>query len=581
MALDPHFKTLIEEATIPGVEVAIEALKNNGVDDFVGAGFLDEDDLAEVASGDLAVLAALREIRSRSAPLKDGWSKLVNLVGPKKEAVIPPPCVAAVVPSSSSSSARTLRSSTLSFVRRNLFGGLPPSGHKRLRSRGAASSMDKREHDMAAALKKVHGVFMKFAFMAPRLVSIRNGHEDLLSMQLETYRMGSRSAAVVAQRARLAESFFLDVSSYGWVANRLTPFQTATWVRSRMIGGLKTAASSASQTLRLVFAATSWKMNLKHPLVQGQLKSKGGTGQVAEPPVSALTPPASMVINMEELISSAPTVQLRCLAGFFVLLALGSGRAGDIAATRRLLLTKDALSGQSVMKNKKFVWTQWFCARRGLVSDWAALWMLELKKEGLPGADFVLWACNGSCDQWLDRPASYPDLRRGLHFLLHNCCGFSIEEAIEYNPHSFRHFLVESGQQLRTLKVCSEEDLERLGHWAKGSSMPQSYDNAAGVSELQARYTIIGALQSGWRPAGQGELPQHPSSFSVPELVPVGHIARKMRHLVKPCAAVTVCGMWQCGSRDLPGKDALYGDVPSDFKPCKVCVRGNVGDRPQ
>ena len=66
-----------------------------------------------------------------------------------------------------------------------------------------------------------------------------------------------------------------------------------------------------------------------------------------------------------------------------------------------------------------------------------------------------------------------------------------------FNPHSFRHFLVESGQQLRALSVCDSTDLEKVGHWCKGSSMPDRYDNASGTSELMARLKIVDALRKG------------------------------------------------------------------------------------
>ena len=153
------------------------------------------------------------------------------------------------------------------------------------------------------------------------------------------------------------------------------------------------------------------------------------------------------------------------------------------------------------------MWTPWFCSRQGLKGDWAVTWFTTLTSQALPGPDFILFAPNSSFDAWLGRPAEYADIRRSLHFIIFTFLGYDAETAVEFNPHSFRHFLVESGQQLRALKVCTDTDLEKLGHWAKRSSMPNTYDNAAGTSELSDRYTVIGALKSGWRPARQGELP--------------------------------------------------------------------------
>ena len=80
-------------------------------------------------------------------------------------------------------------------------------------------------------------------------------------------------------------------------------------------------------------------------------------------------------------------------------------------------------------------------------------------------------------------------------------------EAVQFNPHGFRHILVSIGQQLRFQNIVSERDLERLGHWSKGSIMPDKYDSAAGVSELRARTALLDVVRNGWRPAKEGDLP--------------------------------------------------------------------------
>ena len=311
----------------------------------------------------------------------------------------------------------------------------------------------------------------------------------MLEMQLQVYRAGSRSAVVVARRASACDNFFLDIASHGWRASCVSPFQVATWVRSRVASGHKSSGQTAAATLRMVRAATDYKLHLRHPLVQGQMKSVNAPG-AKEPPAPALTPSVEMVTAMEELVTTATTPQQRCLAGFFTLLAYCSGRASDVQASRKLSLAPDAIHGESIMKNKA-VWTKWFCIRRGLTGDWADKWMRELNLQSLPQGDFILWAPNSSYDEWLDRPATYQDLRRALHFLLHGFLGMSLDDAVLHNPHGFRHFMVESGQQLRSMKICEPGDIDRLGHWAKGSPMAESYDSSAGVSELRIRHTIV------------------------------------------------------------------------------------------
>ena len=62
-------------------------------------------------------------------------------------------------------------------------------------------------------------------------------------------------------------------------------------------------------------------------------------------------------------------------------------------------------------------------------------------------------------DEWLGRPAEYPDVRRALQLVLMALFGMSAEEAVEFSPHGFRHVLISCGQQVRA-------DLECLGHWS-------------------------------------------------------------------------------------------------------------------
>ena len=191
---------------------------------------------------------------------------------------------------------------------------------------------------------------------------------------------------------------------------------------------------------------------------------------------------------------------------------------------------------------------------------------------------WINWPLNtflGLTSTWWPRelPVICSDLRRGLHLILRVCLGWEIEVAIRYNPHCFRHFLIESGQQLRSLKVCSTDDMERLGRWTKGSSMPDAYDNASGVSELMARHTVVQALKSGWRPVAEGHLPNQvsSSSSSSSSLVYVGHKVSKKVHVHKRGTRRTSCGMWTCGTPDFPAKQAEFVDISSTWERCKQC----------
>jgi len=196
---------------------------------------------------------------------------------------------------------------------------------------------------MDAALRKVHSVFVKHASASPRFISL----------QLQSYRMGSRSARVVAQRARSAEAFFLDCRVLRIDMASATPFQVALWVRSRCVDGCKSAATMAAATLRTVEFATDWKLHLDHPLVKCQVMPAPNPDGDSAPAVTAKTPTVKMVRDIENLVRCAETPQLRCISGLFACLAFGATRFSDAQASKDLYLTTDAITGSAFLKNKR------------------------------------------------------------------------------------------------------------------------------------------------------------------------------------------------------------------------------------
>ena len=478
-----------------------------GLVEVIDVALMDDEDIKSITANKHNLILQLEAMREIARTYKDGWSAL-QLIPPAPTPLatsVPSPSAAPGVKPCASSSRSSLGMALSSFTRRSVLDA------KQRPSQSSAECANKslkiiREVSMDSGVEKVHKVFVLYASTSPRFVDIASGPKDMVSMQLQVSRHGSRSAKVVAQRARAAELFFLDISSFGWCVSTLSPFEVATWVRNCVSSGRKTAGACAASTLKLINFGTEWVTHVSHPLVIGQIQSFKTSSQAQEPPVPALTPTLELVLKMEALIDSADTPQLRCMTGFFTLLAYGTIRASDAQGSRGLRLTADAIAAESLMKNKH-VWTKWFCSRIGVHGDWASKWMDTLSGEGLPGPDYILFAPNASFDSWLDRPAEYSDIRRALHFIYHLYCGMSLDEAVAYNPHGFRPFMVEAGQQFRSLKVCSFEDVERLGHWVRGSAMPDAYDSASGVSELQVRHVILKARRGGWRPAREGELP--------------------------------------------------------------------------
>jgi len=341
---------------------------------------LDDEDIESlVGADDLEFTCRLRD---NAKDFEKGWATL-SVLTPSPAL---PVTAAAIVPKSSAypqrmpskTSASSLKASMKSFTVRVALGRKVAKPASALKHSSIAC---KAKADMDGALKKVHMVFVTHASTSPRFMALDQDVAHVYDMQLQSYRMGSRSARVVAQRARSAETFFLDCKVLRIDIASATPFQVALWVRSRCVDGCKSAATMAAATLRTVEFATDWKLHLDHPLVKCQVMPAPNPDGDSAPAVSAKTPTVKMVREIENLVRCADTPQLRCIAGLFACLAFGATRFSDAQASKDLYLTKDAVTGSAFLKNKK-TWTRWFCSRNGFEGDWAGEWMKELNEQG-------------------------------------------------------------------------------------------------------------------------------------------------------------------------------------------------------
>ena len=546
----------------------IDALHEAGLFQSIRLAMVELEDLSELFRDDESAhtLAAKAWVVAKTRV--DGWTKIPNIWGTgtttsntevPNELIVPP------MPLGHSLSAKTATLALSSFTRRLLTGKPARKSPKK-----PEGSVEKREQvKMEEAVAKVHEVFVREAHETPRFMLLGSSAPLALDMQKDVYRMGSMSYKVVARKAAMAQSFFNDIRVCGWHINSLSPFMVAAWTRGRVSGGQKSAARSAKQTLQLVSAATSLNLHIDDPMVKGQLAIRNSSGTHEEPPVKAKDIDIEHIIKFEELVWTASTPQHRCYAGFFSLLGGTSLRASDALRTKKLRVVGDAVTGVSRMKAKKS-WTNWFADKTGFSGrQWAVEWLEALCDSGLPGPDFVLKAANNAGDEWTDRPAEYGDVRRMLHLMLIMYMGVEAEVAVTFNPHGFRHVLVTAGQQLKSYGVVKEEDLERLGHWVKGSAMPRNYDVEAGVSEMSVRVALLQQIRQGWRPAGEGCLPSPPvAERSTPHRV--ANKKRKMVHAWQD-GTVTKCGKWRCGTDKDPSIEATFEGIPDAWAKCRTC----------
>ena len=238
--------------------------------------------------------------------------------------------------------------------------------------------------------------------------------------------------------------------------------------------------------------------------------------------------------------------------------------------------------------------------------DWAEPWLAELRENGMPGPDYLIRAPNASLDRWLNRPARYADFSRALHLLLMVYGGESPSTVIDYTPHGCRHVQVTAAAQLVSQGLLTDAAVEVLGHWEKGSKMPRAYNDAACVTELATRRTVLDSFRSGWRPAADGSLPAPATPAMVRNSVPgtplvavatqrvekssnagakvndrmnptthtgvltVVNTRRNKAHRVRPPSVTTSCGFYTCGSALNPAPNAVFGPV-GDAVMCTAC----------
>ena len=237
-------------------------------------------------------------------------------------------------------------------------------------------------------------------------------------------------------------------------------------------------------------------------LVAAQIKSLP-QGLAKERPKGAKLPEVKEIENLEKMILDGPTPQLRVYAGVLLAMANASGRSSDILRSRDLVVKEDALLAESRMKNSEF-WTPWAAVRRGLVlDDWAGAWIKEMAHHQLAGPDFICYGINEAADTWAARPAEFQDVEIAMRILL-QLSGKTAEEALEYSPHSLKHFQISCAMQLE----IRPETIDDMGHWRPGSAMSRVYNSVPTARELQGRDRVVQALVSGWRPAKDGVVPE-------------------------------------------------------------------------
>ena len=499
----------------------IACCHKHGIEQAINLAVLSSEDLGVLCEGSSEatfVLAAAAQ--AAASRLTEGWARGSSLRAERalSEAVrasnaqsAPPAPLPLDAPRPSTASSRRVESSVAAVTTRLLTGFLPDTP---IAVEGIRNTASTREAQMAKAIRCADEVFQKYAHDSSRARALAASSEtaDWL-LHRATYIGSCTAAKSVRLRYQTADCFFRHCERACGGFMKATEFQVAAWASAFARRG-KTTGKTARAALLWVEAVTGESVFARSPLVTFHCNSTRLPGMIREKPQAAKPPDVEVLRRFEHLITLAPTAVQRCVAGFLTLLAFSSSRTADLLRSRNLTLTRDSLTGESIMKQPKGVWVRWFAPRKGLVSDdWAGNWLDELNRCGLPGSDFVLTGVNRALDAWSPRMATYNDVKDVFRAMLCTQCGFSVAAAAELAPHGFRHILVSAGAQLRRQGFVDTRGLGTLGHWAPGSIEPEKYDSFSGVTELDTRHVILGAFRDGWAPAQEGELstPFNPS----------------------------------------------------------------------
>ena len=305
-----------------------------------------------------------------------------------------------------------------------------------------------------------------------------------------------------------------------------------------------------------------------------------------------------MLIHMEELTCNAQTIPLCCNAGFQASLGHNVIRATDQQRSMRVMLTEDAIMAVSWgMKGKKHL-EPWAVLRHGFSKkDWGATWLEKLGTAGLPGEDFLLLRSTYDYAAFVNKVATWSDLYNGLMVLLTLGGWMTVEQALRYSLHSWRHLYNTMARQLN----LKRDDINTMSHWSLNSRMSEVYDSAACVSELRTKSVVRNAVWQGWEMVSPGNVPKSVPMSSTEEqsktvelrkvsnrvkIIPqkvqltgrqVVHFQRGKVH-IHIGGIFTLCGNWKCGSPTEAADTATFYDTLDNILDgqdglsfCKAC----------
>ena len=104
---------------------------------------------------------------------------------------------------------------------------------------------------------------------------------------------------------------------------------------------------------------------------------------------------------------------------------------------------------------------------------------------------------------------------------------------MSYSCRSWRHLFPTAGRQME----MTTDNINNMGHWAKGSSTSEVYDSTACVSELRQKARVRDAFSKGWHMVEPGCIPKPLPISGRPPALPY---AKRPRLCARGAAATTL-----------------------------------------
>ena len=365
---------------------------------------------------------------------------------------------------------------------------------------GPASLRDIRATKKARVIAKCRKLFDRIGIASPRYIRVMEtldatARQSLLDTMDDCY-FSNVGIDTVGGYCTYTEAFLTWLGPICHLSD-VTAFEVCAYLRD-----LRTRGTNVPCRHRyaLVWAEECFRISLFTGDRAVRALSYTTRGESREPPAKAKCPSVTLVKKIEEAcVDKSNPVVVRIICGLMAVLTHGVLRWSDFQRSVKFFLGKDLLTAKSTMKRRDIL-IPWVAARRGFSgTDWADAFITDLDNCGMPGSDFVLLEPK-SLDSFGMKPASYSSIILYIRTsLIH--IGVSPREAISFSVHGFRQLYPTLSNQLG-MPVLEQE---AIGHWKKGSAMPQHYDASTNSLEIRAKQQVLNALNHGYDVAMPGD----------------------------------------------------------------------------